>query len=74
MPNILGTEGHRLTVLLSLTDLEAHLIDEERKKDWGICVKWKSTWRYNPNTYPIADAAELVAAVRRIYHWVEQQV
>jgi len=29
IPNILGAEGHRLTILLSLTDLETYLMDEE---------------------------------------------
>ena len=73
IPNILGAEGHRLTLLLSLTDLEAYLVDEERKKDWSICVKWKSTWRYDPNP-PDDNAAEFVSAIRRIYRWVERQI
>lgn len=73
IPNILGAEGHRLTILLSLTDLETYLMDEERKKDWSICVKWKSAWRYDPNP-PTDNAWEFVSAVRRIYHWVERQI
>lgn len=73
IPNILGAEGHRLALLLSLTDLETYLVDEERKKDWSICVKWKSTWRYDPNP-PTDNAREFVSAVRRIYRWVKRQI
>lgn len=74
IPNILGAEGHKLLTLLSLTDLEARFGNEERKKDWSLCVKWKSTWRYDPEPPKTADALELVAAVDRIYHWVVSQV
>lgn len=74
LPNLLGAEGHRLDVLLSLTDLEAQFSDEERRQDWSLCVKWKSTWRYDPNPPPATFAFEFVAAVRRIYRWVERQI
>ena len=74
IPNILGADGHKLTILLSLTDLEARFTDEERKKDWSLCVKWKSTWRYDPQPPKTTDASQIVAAVSRIYQWVERQV
>ena len=73
-PNILGTDGHRLDILVSLTDLEAQFGNEKRKRDWSLCVKWKSTWRYDPNPPTEIFAFEFVAAVRRIYRWVEGQV
>ena len=72
--NILGAEGHNLITLLSLTDLEARFTDDERKKDWSLCVKWKSTWRYDPQPPKATDASQIVAAIERIYRWVEKQV
>jgi hypothetical protein len=74
IPNILGAEGHKLLTLLSLTDLEARFGDDDRKKDWSLCVKWKSTWRYDPEPPKTADALELVAAIGRVYHWVTTQL
>ena len=72
IPNLLGAEGHRLTVLLSLTDLEERIEGEERKKDWSLCVKWKSTWRYDPVPPEATFALEFVAATKRIYCWIER--
>lgn len=75
IPNILGAEGHCLTTLLSLTDLEVTLQNtEERQQDWAICVKWKSTWRYDPQPPAVADAQEFVQSARRIYQWVQNQL
>ena len=74
MPNILGADGHNLSLLLSLTDLEERLTTDEHKKDWGTCVKWKSTWRYDPNPPTARFASEIVIAVRNVYRWVERQI
>jgi hypothetical protein len=45
---------------LSLTDLEARFGDDERKKEWSLCIKWKSTWRCDPEPPKTADALETV--------------
>ena len=74
IPNLLGAEGHRLDILLALTDLETRFVSNERKRDWSLCVKWKSTWRYDPDPPARTFAFEFVAAVRRLYRWVERQV
>ncbi len=64
IPNILSAEGHKLLTLLSLTDLEARFGDDERKKDWSLCVKWKSTWRYDPEPPKTADALRVSCCYR----------
>ncbi len=70
-PKLLGAEGHNLFLLVSLTDLELPLqSDFERKKDWGICLRWRSTWRYDPEPPRPEFAAEFVAAVRRVVEWI----
>ena len=75
VPDLLGAEGHRLDLLLSLTDLEEK-IDNDRslKKDWVICTKWKSTWRYDPTIPSMTFSREFTEAAQRIYRWVERQV
>ena len=75
VPNILGDEGHRLPLLLVLTQLEPFLIaNEDRRRDWGVCSKWKSTWRYDPISPSREFAAEFVAASGRFCEWVQQQL
>ncbi len=74
-PHLLSAEGHDITLLISLTDLEQRLDnDTDRKKDWGICCRWKSTWRYDPKTPSFAFAFEFVVAARRFYQWVLRQM
>lgn len=75
LPDIQGAKGHNLPLLLLLTDLEAALDNaRDRKKDWAICLVWKSTWRYDP--YPTARlfAEDFVAAAERLYRWIERQL
>jgi len=74
VPNILGADGHDLRRLLSLTDLEGRFATDERKKDWSLCIKWKSTWRYDPKPPTATFASEMIVAVRHIYRWVERQI
>ena len=75
VPDITGAPGHNLALLLSLTDLEAAL-DGQRslKRDWGICLRWRSTWRYDPEPPSSNFAREFVSAVRRVYDWIERQL
>lgn len=69
--NLLGYEGHNLVLLLSLTDLEASLdTHPERKKDWGVCLKWRSDWRYDSTSPKVTDAEVFVRSVRRLHDWV----
>lgn len=75
IPNVLGAEGHRLPLLLSLTDLEAILAtDHQRQRDWGICSKWKVSWRYDPNLPTASFAVEFVGATRDVYQWIQRQL
>jgi hypothetical protein len=72
VPDLNSTIGHHLQRLLSLTDLERQLDNErERKKDWNICLKWRSNWRYDPTSPTRANAEEFVKAVRSVYAWVK---
>jgi len=71
VPNILGADGHNLRLLLTVTGLESDLDREEaRRRDWGICLKWKSTWRYDPAAPTTVQATEFIDATRRVYEWV----
>lgn len=73
VPDIQGVAGHDLNLLFRLTELAAALdADKNRKIDWGICNKWKSTWRYDPSVPK--DAQQYVESVRRIYEWVKARV
>jgi hypothetical protein len=75
LPNILGDKGHNLALLLSLTDLESQLTkDTERAKDWATCLKWKSTWRYDPVPPDPTFAIEFVAAAQRVYEWLRRHI
>lgn len=75
LPDLSSAAGHNLALLLSATDLEAELDgDVERKKDWGICLKWRSSWRYDPDPPSPSFAQEFVEAVRRIHRWVSGRV
>lgn len=67
--------GHSLAFLISLTDIEKDLDTHiSWKKDWGLCLKWKSTWRYNPQPISREDAREFIEAISRVYEWVRNRL
>ena len=75
LPDIQGAKGHLLPLLLLLTDLEEALDNtQDRKKDWAICLGWKSTWRYDPYPPSRQFAEDFVVAAERLYKWVERQL
>ena len=75
LPDIQGAKGHNLPLLLLLTDLEAGLNNApDRRKDWAICLSWKSTWRYDPYPPTRQFAEDFVAAADRLYLWIERQL
>ena len=63
MKRLSGADGHNLRLLLSLTDIEDQLeADKDAKKDWAVCIRWKSTWRYDPTYVELEDAQEFVGS------------
>ncbi|MDQ2800450.1 MAG: hypothetical protein M3Y13_12520 [Armatimonadota bacterium] len=75
LPDIQGAAGHNLSLLLLLTDLEEALDKNvARKKDWAICLSWKSTWRYDPHSPTRVFSEDFIGAAERLYHWVERQL
>ncbi len=75
LPDIQGARGHNLPLLLLLTDLEAALdSNRDRKKDWAVCLGWKSSWRYDPSSPSQQSAEDFVAAAERLCRWVERRL
>ncbi len=75
VPNILGEDGHRLDLLLTLSGLEGLLLTNKgRQQDWGICFKWKSPWRYDPTVPSREYATEYIDAADRFCEWVLRQI
>ena len=73
--NIMGAEGHRLSLLLTLSGLDTLLNNEtELKKDCGTCCKWDSTWRYDPVNPKRGEAEGFMLAVRRVHDWVKRHI
>ena len=73
VPDLLGAAGHDLNLLFRMTDLAGSLDkDQNIKVDWGICNKWKSTWRYDPSVPK--EAHQFVRSVRIIYEWVKRRL
>ena len=70
--DIQGSAGHNLITLLLLTDLDIQIrTDKGAAKDWAICLKWSSSWRYDPSEPEREQAEAFVSAVRRFHHWVK---
>ena len=75
IPDLLGANGHNLDLLLRLTGLTGRLDpDVRRKQDWGICLRWRSTWRYDPTPPPSEFATAFVAATQRVHGWIVSQI
>ena len=73
--NILGSEGHNLISLLEMTNLDTQFsTNEDLIEAWGICVKWKSTWRYDFTDPSQEYAKEFIRATRRVHDWVKAQI
>ena len=74
-PDLISAAGHNLAILLTFSGLESELdLDQARKKDWALCLRWKSTWRYAPRLRDVEFAREFVGAVERIHQWVGRRV
>ncbi len=67
--DIFGRDGHNLSHLYILTDLEQKL-PPALVKEIGKCFKWRSTWRYNDRTAEKIDPVEFVNSVRTIVNYV----
>lgn len=67
--DITGRDGHNLSHLYILTDLEQKL-PPALVKEIGKCFKWRSTWRYNDRTAEKIDPVEFVNSVRTIVNYV----
>ena len=75
VPDLTGASGHSLPLLWSVTGLDAALEhDIERKRDLGICFRWKVTLRYGPPTEDPEFVHEFINAVERMFHWVNRRI
>lgn len=70
-----SAEGHNLSALLKLTDLEASIFSEKKvTTNWHICLGWRSTWRYDPDPPTRQNAEAFVEATRNVYQWIKNRV
>jgi hypothetical protein len=75
IPDLNSTAGHRLSVLLGLTDLAKYVEqDTALRRDWNLSFQWQSTWRYDPHQPELEDAKEFVSAVRKVYNWIKAKI
>ena len=75
MPDLTGSDGHNLTLLLAVADLESDMkSDAARARDWNLCSQWKSTWRYDPEPPPLAFAQQFIEATARLHAWINLRV
>ncbi len=75
IPEIQGNAGHNLVTLMNLTDLEPQVLtDKEIAKDRNVCIKWKSTWRYDPAAPERQQAEDFVSAVKRFHLWIKMRL
>jgi len=66
-----GSKGHNLQLLLSATDLGAHMDAEQGiKSAFAVCAKWSSDRRYDPRVVAPDTARAFVDAARRVSGWV----
>ena len=72
--DICTARGHDLQYLFHLTGLGIHM-DVSRRKQFGICSKWKTSWRYDPNIPPMQreEAEEFVSSAKSIMIWIRSQ-
>lgn len=72
--NLSSAKGHSIQLLLSLTDLEAAPLPDDIKTSLGICLKWKSTWRYSPDPVQREDARKFVTSAEKIFKFVRNRI
>lgn len=71
--DICGSSGHDLQYLLGLSGLEARM-SAENLRQMEHCVKWRSSWRYDPRPVHRADAETRVRAARVMVDWLSSQI
>lgn len=74
VPNLVGSAGHNISAILSLTDLEVSLDDFHRKRIGIVVSKWHPNMRYNPLVPKKEDATELVYASRDVLEWIVRRI
>ena len=69
----LAGHGHDLRRLLTASGLREKMTEVDQSR-WGVVVKWKPEWRYDPRHMTSQAAAKrLVGTVEDVYWWIEDK-
>ena len=64
--------GHKILYLRQLTDLPQYPAYDQ--KLWGRVAQWRSSWRYETDAVPRAEAVAFLADVQAVVDWLSPKI